>query len=287
MAIATLSSAFMPYGRGADAGRVRGAAAPTPVPAAAACTHETREGPRRTPLLRALMDALGSMVEAAPPSTAPITTDAAPAPAATATSADATSSDLDDALMNFAHALMQALRGARSGDGDSDGEQHGHGHHGLHHDFGRRAWGDPAQRVAQLAAQSGAAAPASAAAVNTPSVPPAPSTAQAATVGDTVLDPAAATSFAAAAGTSAPAWVVHIDISGTSPWARPLQRLQQSLLDAFGALQQARGVAAADSGNSLSSQLTAFLQALAERLRSDAADAADAARPGALVDVMA
>ena len=304
MAIAPMSYAFLPHGHTRGAAAAAPVARPVPTDAAAApevCAHDRQEGPRRTPLMRVLMAALDSMVATPPPSTTATTsTDSAagpvPAAAPPAPAADAAPTpDLDTAMMNFAHALMQVLRG--SGDSDAGGQEHDHGHghhghhghHGLRHDFGRRAWGDPAGRIAQVAAQAGSAASPPAAANPTTAQPAAPeSSAPAAAATDTQLEPAVATSLASAA--NAPASTVAAQPAGdkvASPWTRAFARLQQNMLDAFATLQRARGVDTADDADSLPAQLTAFLQALAEQVRLSASDTTAAARPGALIDLTA
>jgi len=215
--------------------RVQRAAAPAPTPpmtASSAAAGGCCDSPRRSPLYQSLLGALSGIADAT----------AAPASDGTAEPAP----DLDDAVMDFAHALMQAMRGP------------GRGHHHEHHDHGRRAWGEPAQRIGQLGTQLGATAPADASTV--------PATA------DAVVEPgSAAGAAAAAAGTPA-----------AVPLGEPSR--QSRLLDAFGALAEALRLPAAPDVAALRSQLSTFLQTLAERLRGAAPAPL---QPGALVDVTA
>lgn len=324
MTMTSLSLTFV-YNNTADMARARATSAPPPAtpPVAApdatdAPKHEhlAHDTPRRSPLFRALLEALGSLVApaAAPapgalPGTAAPVAAPAPAPAAATPAAGGASAPadgtgtaattptpapaadapatLDDALMNFARALMQALRSAMHGGGD------GEGHHHSHHDHGRRAWGDPAQRIAQLGTQVGAATPAAA----TPAAPSAaPATAASDTpaaapaVGDTVLDPVAAIQLAPAGSGQTTVLHVSLTINGTSPGQAKLTRTQQALIDAFGTLQQARAKPAATDSSakpSLQEQLSAFLKDLADKLRQGNPDAPDATQPGAMLHVTA
>jgi hypothetical protein len=126
--------------------------ASVPAPKQSSCDDTDDDAPRRSPVYRALIDALGALVAGAstpsaptPPSTptpaaapaakpkASATAVAATDAAASSTAAAAPAPELADALQNFAHALMQALRG---GDGEHRGHHRGWGHH---HDNGRRA----------------------------------------------------------------------------------------------------------------------------------------------------
>lgn len=315
MTITSLSLTFV-YNNTADMARARATAAPppaTPPVTAPASTGSTscehgHDTPRRSPLFRALVDALDSLVAPAPrpaPATAaaPASAVALPGTAASADSttpvAEATSNPatpapvdtpvgIDEAVMNFARALMQALRGAMHG----EGEGHRHAHH--HHDNGRRAWGDPAQRVAQLGAQLGAAVPSTAPAPAPVPLDPAPAPATgivdaANAVSGSVLGAVASTPLAPAGSTASTTLHVSLTINGNSPWQPMLTRTQQALIDAFGTLQVARGKPKDENEDekSLSAELSAFLQELADKMRLGDPDEADATQPGALLHVTA
>jgi hypothetical protein len=225
---------------------------------------------------------------------------AAPATAAT----DVSALDLDEALMNFAHALTQMLRGAQQGDDSVEREGDGprrrdHFHHQEHHDHrhghGRAAWGDPAQRIAQLGAQMGASAPgpvpAPQAAANAIASAVPVATAIDTALPETPASDATANSVGAIESPSTGASLampaaVNLNVYVTLPWVSPANEAKQGLLDAFGTLQHSLGLPAAD-GPSLKAQLSAFLQALAEKLRDGDASANAMTRAGALLSVMA
>lgn len=281
---------------------------------------ERSEGPRRSPLLKALVQALREVL-AAPTATtgaaeAAPTKAAAPAGSADTVKTDAAATDataeadkapaaaggdaLEQALTAFARALMQALRG---GDDDHRGRGHHHGHH-----FGRRegaGWGDdPAQRLDRLAsmvaqaalgtapAKPQTAAPATTAAPTsaagaTSTAAPKPATASTAS---TATDVAPVTAPAPAAATAPATLVLEIrlvpGVSSASPWARAAN----DLVGAFGSLQQALGRStAADNEGSVREQLATFLRNLAARVRGDEAAMSDVepTRPGALLSVTA
>lgn len=255
MHIASLS---LPYGQRhvpAPAALGPSAAAATSTPtvdpaAAAAPTLQTQsshhcDSPRRSALYQALVGALSGMAEATttPASTTPTTSTT---PAASGDSSAEPAPDLDSAVMDFAHALMQAMH--RFGRAEHE-----------HHDHGRRAWGEPAQRIGQLGSQIGAPAPTDSSA--------APAAVDAAVETASAPDAAAATTGAPAA----------------APSGEPGR--QGRLLEAFGTLAKALGLPAATDGAALRTQLSSFLQTLAERLRSSSAAAP--LQPGALLNVTA
>jgi hypothetical protein len=331
MTISSLSLTFVRYDNTADMMRARGAAKPLPdaklAPTKAPCgDHGGCDGPRPSPLYRALMGALSSLVEQPPtktttPTSAPASptgvkpaVEASQAAAAAGTDpiADGASEsagapvDLDEALMNFAHALMQALRGGRPAGQDS-GEREGRGHrhhdHDHHHHhrrgYGRAAWGDPAQRVAQLGEQMRPTAPspvatartgatdASSAAPSAPAEFDQPATTPAITpAADSVVDPVETIEPAAAGPAPASPLAVNLNIYVAVPWASPTHDPEPGLFDAFGTLQQARGLPPSDRP-SLKEKLSAFLQALAERLRDGDALTNDMTRAGAMLSVTA
>jgi hypothetical protein len=323
MTITSLSFSFVQYTSTAATADAR-AAAPALTPASQPVAQDSCHGggcdsPRRSPLFRALKDALLEMTRSALPAVAsstastPSTAGAAAASTAAATSttagtaqatplaeaaaAPAAAPDLEHAMMDFARALMQALRsGFQQGRGD-DGEHEGRGRHHHHHHHGHRGWGDPAQRVDGLAQRVGAApAPGmpapdtSVAPTPTPSSAVAPAASASATtpapMGDVTLEPAVAGAASAAAGSqNAVIFVASISIQQTA--AAAAASPFGTLLNAFAGLQQAMGKPVA-SGDSLRSELSAFLQSLAKRLRGeDPATAEAATQPGALLSVAA
>ncbi len=278
MNIASLS---LPYGhRHAHSPVARApSAAPTPAAETAAAANSTShpegrhccDSPRRSPLYQTLVSALSGMATAAPAAAAPAASADAPAspdaPAPAGNSAAEPAPDIDSAVMDFAQALMQAMRGFGRAE---HGHEHKHKHD--HHDHGRRAWGDPSQRVAQLGAQVGAPAPV---AVDASAAPVAVDPAA-----DPVVDPAVEAPSAPAVAAADP-----VAVNGTvaaAPSAEPSR--QSRLLTAFGVLAEALGLPAATDGASLRSQLSSFLKTLAERLHSSAPAPL---QPGALLDVTA
>ncbi len=324
MTITSLSFSFVQYTSTvatADARAAAPALTPAPQPVAQdSCHGGGCDSPRRSPLFRALKDALLEMTRSALPAVAsstastPSTAGAAAAstaatsttagtaqatPSAEAAAAPAAAPDHEHAMMDFARALMQALRsGFQQGRGD-DGEHEGRGRHHHHHHHGHRGWGDPAQRVDGLAQRVGAApAPGmpapdtSVAPTPTPSSAVAPAAPASATtpapapMGDVTLEPAVAGAASAAAGSqNAVIFVASISIQQTA--AAAAASPFGTLLNAFAGLQQAMGKPVA-SGDSLRSELSAFLQSLAQRLRGeDPATAEAATQPGALLSVAA
>lgn len=109
---------------------------------------------------------------AAPTTGATPATDAAPGTAPATTAA----ASLEDAVLSFAHALWQALRGdegsnQRRGRDDDDGDHHRrhHHHHGHHHG---RDYAGLASRIEALAVRIETAAPGAAPAVTSPAGTP-------------------------------------------------------------------------------------------------------------------
>ena len=316
MTVLSVSFAYLQYSAGVNATRTPSTEpkpAPAPAPAAPS-EHAGCDSPRRSPLVRALTEALGELVKQQPSAqtTTATSTDAVarssgaadrtaangsqatPASDAAAATASTTRTDndngatLEQALMAFARALGQALRGD-TGHGDDAGR----GHHHRHHHRGRHGWGDASQRVEQLAAQMGAPAPAagtasadavadtaSSDAVTNTTQPTAaePASAQ---VGDQVLQPVRANSEA-----STQATVVYVKLELKSD-AATLPRAQRRLLDSFAQLQQALGRPEANDGDALKSQLAEFLRALANKLDGTAATVAAPTQSGSLISVQA
>ena len=310
MTITSLSFAFVQYSATAPTASTPKPAATAPAPAPAVqdgCHRAGCDSPRRSPLYRAIQDALSQMMPAAATSTsAPASAGSTAAPATATTTATAAVEvatpaasapiDLEEAMMNFARALMQALRhDSRQGHDDGHGEQR-HGHHGHHHGHGR--WGDPAQRVDALAQQvsgGSAAAVAVTAAANDSAVTPSQASAVpvTSTVGDASSEPVVTSQTTTPTGAAA----IPTGSSGTMIFVAAIQVNSAAaapkspfagLLEAFSSLQQAMGKPAASADNSLKSELAAFLQTLAQRLRGeDPATAEAATQPGALLSVAA
>jgi hypothetical protein len=240
------------------------------------------------------------------------------APATASNPTDAGSSvNLQDALVQFAHALAAALRGGR-GD-DASGQERGHGHHHRHRHGGHGQ--DPAARLGALAARLAADTPpapsattaTSAASSAAPAVSSAPATgpaaldataASAAASASTLAEPAAAAPIpstmpapAATAATAPNVTAAAADSSlvvavlpqaqggnGSSPFAGYLDRL----MDSFARLQQAMDKPAAKDEKTLQAALVAFLRDLAARLAGEAgAPTTDPMAAGALIDVAA
>lgn len=330
MTTVSLSVAFVPYRPLAETPAARDAAPPAAVAKSAqtamapSCSTGDCDTPRRSPLFRALMEALDSVVgsakapgmkaeystaqaaAAAPATPSVANVDEITDAAATAVKPESLSAkapvddkpvDLEQAVMSFARALMQVMRGAQHSDGGGKGEGDGHRiHRHRHHEH--MAWGDPAQRVEQLGVQIGAAAPAKAPAAEVKATSDAPAVvvdhdavvasdaAEVAPDSAAVLDPAQTITLA---GSSAQSTMLYVKLSidDLAPWASSATRAEQSLLNAFGTLQKALGMAATDDRPSLKEQLSAFLQALAEKLRTGEVDSFDATQPGALLHVTA
>jgi len=284
---------------GATATRPAASGAPSPAPQAVAqddCRcHDDK--PRRSPFVRALKEALQELatsLRAGGASAADKPADTAAAvvstEAAAETAATAEPADLEEALMDFARALMQALReqgGQRRERVDGDhGERH-HRHH--HHRHGHASWGDPAQRVDALAQQIQASAPAVSAGSTAGVAAVAGGDATPATTGPVVATAVTAEAGADKAATPSQGTTVYVTpvnvtanaeaAASASPFA--------GLLEAFAKLQKTLGKADDDDG-ALPKALSEFLQTLAAKLRGEDLPTAEAAtEPGALIDVAA
>lgn len=280
MSITSVSFAFVRFdtaGQAAPSAPVR-ESSPPPSPAPAHEHEHEHQAGRKSPLMRALTGALVDLVAQGAPTGAAATDAAAPA-------VDSNAADLDEALMNFARALAQALRGKDHGEDRHDGD--GERRRGQHHGHNRLAVGDPAQRVEALGARLGPTrSPVPAASTpDTAAVPASPADDGVATQA-VPTTPASTPPQSTATGTN----VVFIAVFGTQNTGSPfssLNRVQERLVDAFAGLQQALGQPAADSRDTLKAQLSAFLQALAQRLGAEAIAGDEATAPGALVDVSA
>lgn len=271
--------------------------------------------PQRSPMYRALKEALAAMAQtttgagasssasqASEASATRTETPAVDAAAASGAAGEATALSLDDALANFAQALMQALRDQFGSRRERDSE-HGDGHHHHHHHHGRRGWGDAAQRVDALAQQVGATASqtvdgttaAAAAGVTTSHT-----VAVAADAPTSTATPAAASQpstepvqpNAAATATAEPSSAARITINVTLNLVQGQDSTAskspfQGLIDAFARLQKALGQPD-DDADALPQRLSAFLQALADQLRGEDAASTDVAtQPGTLISVTA
>ena len=295
MSISTIAFAFTRYPSSsavptpAGAAPAAPAAAPAPVPAPPA-TESHGDSPRKSPLFRALMSALSELAVAVPAAeTAPSASAAATEDASGAAAAPATDgADVEQAVFQFARALMQAVRGRHSHEGERDGEHHHHGHHFGHH---RDRWHDPVARLETLATRVDAAATASAAPAQAVTGSSASPTADAATVDAATTVPAEAAPAADAASPAAagPAMIVVAMYKTDGPAAAsPFGGMFDRLLDSFANMQQALGKPAAADRATLAQSLGTFLEQLAARLRGDAPSmTADPTAPGALIDVAA
>lgn len=213
-------------------------------------TEAEREGPHRSPLFGAIKDALTELVAQADPPT-----DTAAGAAAAPADAGPDGDTLEQALTDFARALMQALREGRGPQGE------GRGLH-LGHALGRQAWDSAAERVEKLAH---AFAPE-------------------ATEGPGSL-PVEAPAQAAAAVTAAPTASVPAFTLTESPW----KSAHDGLIESFAEVQRAMGPAGPDSDDdeSLEEQLREMLVALAAKLRTTAIHTTALAPPGSLLSVVA
>ena len=288
MSIGSVSLAFFQFSSvrsAAPPATVGAVPAPSAPPVATAPQHEAYcDSPRKSPLFRALMSALTSLAMPAAAPTAPAPTTAAPAPAPTVAPAPDEDGDVQQAVFQFAHALMQALRGGsreehEEGDGrGDDGDDHPHEHHDHGHHYGqfKHRWQDPMARLDALAARY--ATPAAAPAAGSPATPAAPTT-----------DTPAATDSAAAPATDAalPVAVAAPAVAVPAAAASPLAGWNDRLMRTFDQLQQALGRPEADTV-SLKESLSNLLSDLAARLRGEgAAPGASPSAPGSLIDVTA
>jgi hypothetical protein len=243
--------------------------------------HEPR---RRNVLFDAMMSALREMglgkpsaqggstaSSAAPaaganPASSPAPSQAA-APATDAAAATTPAPSLEDAVLSFANALWQALRGdegsrhrrGRDDDGDDHRHHHHHHHHGHRHG---RDYAGLASRVEALAVRIETRAPAAAPAVTAPAVksPKLPGT-------DPVPMDAAAPAKVVSAAT--PVAVTPVD-SKTTPPAPTTAPVKGSLVESFAAmLKTLRGGDQPAGTAGPESSLAAFLHSLARGLDTD------------------
>jgi hypothetical protein len=297
MMVSSLSLTYLQVSAtaGATASRPTAGGAPSPAPQSVAqddcrCHHDK---PRRSPFVHALKEALRELATSLRAGDASATdepADTAVSAASTAAAAETGAAgepiDLEHALMDFARALMQALRG-QGGERRERVDGDHRGHH-RHHHHGRRSWGDPAQRVDALAQQIQAGAPAAsasstAAAAADDAAVPAATGASLVAAGATV-EGDAGTAATPNQGTAVYVTAVNVPVNAeaaasASPFA--------GLLEAFARLQKALGKADGDD-TALPKALSEFLQTLAAKLRGEDLPTAEAAtEPGALIDVAA
>ena len=211
------------------------------------------------------------------PATAAPTTPASDAAAAAAPQSAATPApSIEDAVLSFAHALWQALRGS-DGDGfgrghsrgDDEGDQprHHHGHH-RHHDHGQgmaRDYSGLATRLEALAVRfetGPAAAPAT-----TPASTPVPTAAAATAPAGTIVPIKLPGTNPVRADASAPS------DQGLAPMpvALPVVAAKNPLVDAFAAmLKLLRGAESAPGTRGApEASLSSFLHSLARGLEMD------------------
>lgn len=279
MTISHLS--FNPSSRWAEVAAARSIDAKEREPKPAEKTEQgdaERTGPRRSPLFTAIKQALTELVAPAAQTDTTAAGEATPAAPADADSA-ADSEALDQAITEFARALMHALREGRGPHGEGRGHHYGHAHGHQRH-----GWDNAAQRVEKLA-QELAPAPA-------PQPVEAPVTAlpveQAETVPATEITAAPATDTAAAPKTApAPAEQnlhVKIDLGlAESPW----KSIHDDLIESFAELQRAIGGPDSESEDSLEERLSEMLVALAVKLQTDELHTAALAPAGSLLSVVA
>lgn len=246
-----------------------------------------REGPRRSPLFNAIKDALTELVAQAQPAD---TAQSAQAPQdATAADAPTVDSDkLDQAITEFARALMHALRDGRGPHGEGRGHHFGHAH--GHH---RHGWDNAAQRVEKLAQQIApepAAKP-----VEAPVETPAPTPAKAAPtelpVEQAETVPGTEVTAIAAPDTKpadkpATTQNLHVKIDlglAESPW----KSVHDDLIESFDELRRAIGGPETKDKESLEEQLSELLVALAVKLQSNELQTAALAPAGSLLSVVA
>jgi len=244
-----------------------------------------REGPRRSPLFNAIKDALTDLV-AQPASTD--TAQTAEAPAAEAPAAD--SDKLDQAITEFARALMHALREGRGPHGEGRGHHFGHAH--GHH---RHGWDNAAQRVEKLAQQvapepvakpvdAPVEAPTPAPVKTTPTELPVE---QAEAVPGTEITSIAPPATKPAEKTAVTLNLhVKIDLGlAESPW----KSVHDDLIESFDELRRAIGGPETEDKDkaSLEEQLSELLVALAVKLQSNELQTAALAPAGSLLSVVA
>jgi len=247
-----------------------------------------REGPRRSPLFNAIKDALTDLV-AQTASTGIAEEAATPTPQAPAAEAPADSDKLDQAITEFARALMHALREGRGPHGEGRGHHFGHAH-GHHH-----GWDNAGQRVEKLAKQvapepvakpvdapvaTAAEAPVKAAPTELP-------VEQAEAVPATEITPVAPTEAKPAEKTPVTLNLhVKIDLGlAESPW----KSVHDDLIESFDELRRAIGGPETQDEDkaSLEEQLSELLVALAVKLQANELNTAALAPAGSLLSVVA
>lgn len=236
-----------------------------------------REGPRRSPLFNAIKDALTDLV-AQPTSTG--ATQTAEAPATEASAAD--SDKLDQAITEFARALMHALREGRGPHGEGRGHHFGHAH--GHH---RHGWDNAAQRVEKLAQQVAPEAVAQPVEAPVKAAPTELPVEPAEAVPGTEITPVAPPATKPAEQTPASQNLhVKIDLGlAESPW----KSVHDDLIESFDELRRAIGGPETKDKDkaSLEEQLSELLVALAVKLQANELHTAALAPAGSLLSVVA
>lgn len=247
-----------------------------------------REGPRRSPLFNAIKDALTDLV--AQTASTGVVEGETPTPQAPATEAAVDSDKLDQAITEFARALMHALREGRGPHGEGRGHHFGHAH--GHH---RHGWDNAAQRVEKLAQQvapepvakpveASAETPAEASVKTTPTELPVE---QAEAVPGTEITPITPPATKPADKTAATLNLhVKIDLGlAESPW----KSVHDDLIESFDELRRAIGGPETEDKDkaSLEEQLSELLVALAVKLQANELNTAALAPAGSLLSVVA
>jgi hypothetical protein len=249
-----------------------------------------RDGPRRSPLFNAIKDALTELVALAQPADAAQGAEATPdAPATEAPAADS-DDKLDQAITEFARALMHALRDGRGPHGEGRGHHIGHAH-GLH----RHGWDNAAQRVEKLAQQIApepaakpVEAPGEAAAATPVQTAPAelPVEQAEAVPGTEITSIAPPETKPADKPPTTQNLHVKIDLGfAESPW----KSVHDDLIESFDELRRAIGGPETKDKDkeSLEEQLSELLVALAVKLQSNELQTAALAPAGSLLSVVA
>lgn len=231
-------------------------------PSEAETAEREGKGPRRSPLFSTIRDALEQLVATEASSTAPTDDDAA---------STGGSDELDQALDDFARALMHALHDGRGPHGEDRGR-----HLGLA--LGRPAWSSAAQRLEAIAGQVAPEPAAPAAEAPVEATPP--------EVVEAGGDTPALASTPTTSSPSTPTPSLHLTLElPESPWAA----VHDGLIESFAEVQRALGRpdSGRDDAESLEERLREMLVALAAKLRASTANTAALAPPGSLLSVVA
>lgn len=212
-------------------------------------THE-RRAPAESPLMRALMSALGSAAETAPED-------------------HEHGGEVSERLEDFAKALMHALRAT---------ERHDRGLHLGWYKQAQHRCECPARRVEELAGATESPAP-------TPAPTPVPAPVDASASAS--AEAGSAVTVVSTPGAGEPAAVPTGPVTPPAVDPTPWQRVLDRLTEAFDALQDALAPADEDAAAERPS-LAQFLRDLAARLdEADEPADAEATAPGALIELAA